>query len=210
MFWADKHNDTRVHKLGEFLAHGFHKPDPEDRRLFHDDRPKTLLYKLCELIESKKQRKIEIRIDRYDSWNAAHTLSMIALPLLKQLAEDKSGSPFIDDEDVPEGLGLRSTEAPPKENDWDTDENFHKRWAWIIKEIIWAHQQILDDSWEDQFRSGKIEFDSIPCEDGSGMNQLVKSPNDTSSADYEGMKKYQERINNGMRLFGKYYETLWS
>lgn len=209
MFWADKYNDDRVHELGEFLAHGFHKSDPDNRRLFDNDRPKTLLYKFCEWIHSKKERKIEIKIDRYDSWSAAHTLSMIALPLLKQLAEEKHGSPYSDDADVPEGLDLRSTEAPPKENEWDTDGNIHRRWAWIMKEIIWAHEQIVNDDWQSQFYAGKMVFDSIPCEDHPGMSELVKSDDDTSSVDYEGMKKYQERINNGMRLFGKYYEHLW-
>jgi hypothetical protein len=30
-----------------------------------------------------------------------------------------------------------------------------------------------------------------------------------SRFDKEGYNKYRERINNGFRLFGKYYESLW-
>ena len=50
-----------------------------------------------------------------------HTLAMIIVPMLKQLKETKHGAPFVDDEDVPEEL--KSTSAPAKENDWDTDDN---------------------------------------------------------------------------------------
>lgn len=207
MFWADKYEDRRVHKLGEFLAHGFHKRDRSDRRLFRDDRPKTLLYKFCEWIQSKKERKVVIELDRYDHWNAAHTLSMIVVPVLKQLQENKQGAGFIDDEDVPEGLGLRSTEAPPKENEWDTDANHFKRYEWVLAEVIWAHEQIVDDNWEQQYYSGNIEFECIPAE--NGMTELVKAATDTSSVDWEGRQKHQDRINRGLRLFGKYYETFW-
>ena len=29
------------------------------------------------------------------------------------------------------------------------------------------------------------------------------------TCDWEGRKKVEERINNGFRLFGKYYQGLW-
>ena len=32
---------------------------------------------------------------------------------------------------------------------------------------------------------------------------------DYNDWDMEGMKAEQERISNGFRLFGKYYESLW-
>ena len=61
-------------------------------------------------------RKIDyVKIDYWDTWSMDHTLGHIALPMLKQLKATKHGSPFVDDEDVPEHL--RSTAAPPKEND---------------------------------------------------------------------------------------------
>jgi acetylornithine/succinyldiaminopimelate/putrescine aminotransferase len=41
--------------------------------------------------------------------------------MLKQLQETKHGAPLVDDEDVPEHL--RSTTAPPRENEWDVDGN---------------------------------------------------------------------------------------
>ena len=99
-----------------------------------------------------------VKIDKYDTWSMDHTLSHIILPMLKQLKETKHGSPFVADEDVPEGLGLRSTEAPPKENDYDIDANHHKRWDWVMDEMIFAFEHTISDIWEDQYYNGKADY----------------------------------------------------
>ena len=36
---------------------------------------------LCNWIHSKKDRKIAIRIDKYDTWGMDHTLALIILPM---------------------------------------------------------------------------------------------------------------------------------
>lgn len=119
-----------------------------------------------------------VKIDYWDTWNMDSTLSKIILPMLKQMKKSKHGAPLTDDEDVPEEL--RSTSAPPKENEWDVDENHFKRWDWIVDEMIWSFEEINNDSfWE---RLG-LERDEL--------------------------QKYEDRIDNGLRLFGKYYRGLW-
>ena len=153
-----------------------------------------------------------VKIDKWDTWSMDSTLSIIILPMLKQLNATKHGAPTTDDADVPEGL--RSTDAPPKENEWDVDENWFKRWDWIMGEMIWTFEQKQPDcDWEHQYYSGvhdtsfrAIEWDA----DGKALlHEQVKGPNDTFKVDREGMDKHQERINNGMKLFGKYYQGLW-
>ena len=156
-----------------------------------------------------------IKIDRWDTWSMDHTLSPIILPMLKQLKEAKHGSPFVDDEDVPEHL--RSTSAPPKENDWDTDDNHHKRWDWAMGEMIFAFECKVDDSWEDAFREGEHDILWVPVdvhgnEVPKGEHkyyQMKDGPKNTYKCDYEGMKVVEARIQNGFRLFGKYYQALW-
>ena len=161
-------------------------------------------------------RKIDyVKIDRWDTWSMDHTLGQIALPMLQQLKRDKHGAPFVDDEDVPEHL--RSTAAPPKENEYDTDDNHFLRWDWVMDEMIFAFEHRLDDSWEDKFRSGEIDMLWVPVDrDGNevpkgdhNFYQMKRGPKDTYKCDYEGMKKVQARIDNGFRLFGKYYQALW-
>lgn len=156
-----------------------------------------------------------IKIDRWDTWSMDYTLTPIILPMLRQLKATKHGSPFVDDEDVPEHL--RSTAAPPKENEWDTDANHHARWDWVMSEMIFAFEHKADDSWQDEFRSGEIDFVSVPIDiNGNEVPKgehthyrMDRGPNDTYVCDYDAIQEVEKRIQNGFRLFGKYYQALW-
>ena len=71
---------------------------------------------------------------------------------------------------------------------------------------------MLFRSWENRFCHGeaKYEWQFISGNEDDEtdmykMNQL----NPDYWVDREGIKAYNERINNGMRLFGKYYRGLW-
>ena len=172
--------------------------------------------KAIQWVWSKVDRKIDyVKIDRWDTWSMDHTLSYIILPMLKQLKETKHGSPFVDDEDVPEEL--KSTSAPPKENEWDTDENHFKRWDYALDEMIFAFEHKVDDSWQDAYRSGEHDILWVPVDkDGNEVPkgehkfmQMAKGPKDTYECDYDGMEIVHKRMKNGFRLFGKYYEGLW-
>lgn len=85
-----------------------------------------------------------VKIDKWDTWSMDHTLAMIVLPMLKQINATKHGAPLVDDEDVPEEL--KSTSAPPKEYDWDIDDNHFKRWDWVMNEMIFAFEYKLQNS----------------------------------------------------------------
>ena len=146
------------------------------------------------ILDKRSSQKISVRIDSYDTWSMDHTLAPIILPMLKQLKETKHGSPWTDDEDVPEEL--RSTSAPPLENDYDTDDNHHKRWDWVIGEMIWAFEQKTRDDWESDYY--KYEDDPKAM---FGLKLVWE--------DREARKAHQERMTNGFKLFGKYYENLW-
>ena len=152
-----------------------------------------------------------VKIDRYDTWSMDHTLADIILPMLKQLKETKHGSPNVDDNDVPEEL--KSTSAPPKENEWDTDDNWFKRWDWVLDEIIFAFECKVDDSWQEAFSSGEIDHKTVACNwdaDGNAtLYQWEDGHNHTYKCDFEGMKVVENRIQNGFQLFGKYYQALW-
>ena len=158
-----------------------------------------------------------VKIDRYDTWSMDHTLADIVLPMLKQLKEKQHGAGFVDDTDVPEGIGLRSTEAAPKENEYDTDSNHFARWNWVMDEMIFAFECKVDDSWQDAFREGEHDILWVPVDaDGNEVpkgehkyTEMRHGPNDTYKCDYDGMKKVEERIQNGFRLFGRYYQNLW-
>jgi hypothetical protein len=156
-----------------------------------------------------KKRVIKIKIHDYDVWDAGHTIALIALPLLEKLKETKHGAPYVDDEDVPENL--RTTSAPEltedEKNMGGIDDNFFARWEYVLDEMIFAFKNKVDDEWENQFYSGEVDwkFEKVEGE----YSRLTHGPNHTFKVDREGKKKYYERIKNGYRLFGKYYDALW-
>ena len=205
-FWAKNNEDKPryVYHLGELLAHGNIEPETAvgEISFFDDKRRKTWLYNFLLWLDSFKKRKVKVRIDPWDTWSMDSTLSLIILPMLRQLKDTSYGTPFTLDEDVPEHL--RSTAVAPKEHDWDIDDNHDKRWEWILDEMIFAFES-KDSDWEDQFYSDNKEPLGFKKLEG-GNSQLVGRLGDI---DREGMIEYQKRITNGFRLFGKYYENLW-
>jgi hypothetical protein len=155
---------------------------------------------------SKKERKIKVEIHDHDVWSFDNTLAHIVHPALVRLREIKHGAPNTDDQDAPEHL--RSTAAAPKENDWDTDALHFKRWDWILDEMIWAFgQEIADPNWENQFHHGKFDDEFIDNDDGT-VTWRQKSGS-TYRFDREGWQAHHARMQNGFRLFGKYYSSLW-
>jgi hypothetical protein len=134
----------------------------------------------------RKERKVKIKIHNYDTWSMDHTLAPIILPMLKQLKETKHGAPFVDMEDVPKELRPTNTEEWQKlyNEGGETDDKFFERWDWVMDEMIHAFEQKCKDDWQAYYYS-------------------------YNDWDMEGMKAEQERISNGFRLFGKYYESLW-
>jgi len=156
-----------------------------------------------------------VRIDAWDTWNMDSTLASIALPMLRQLRDSKHGAPLVADEDVPEPL--RSTSAPPRENEYDVDGNHFARWDWVMGEMIFAFEHLVDDSWQDQFRSGVIDHVSVPVDrDGNEVPREEArwfaqrdGPNHTYQCDYAAIREIEQRMDRGFLLFGKYYRGLW-
>jgi len=178
-------------KVGEFLAN-------------------TWVGNLCEWFYSKQDRDIKVRIDKYDTWSMDNTLALIILPMLKQLKETKHGSTMVDDEDLPSHMRHTFSKGP---DDYETNDRWiHYKWEWVLKEMIFAFENLTDDSWEDQFVHGiPIYGDTWLDDDGNYYQQpQIKQTNPDYWVDRDGIKEYNDRINNGLRLFGKYYRGLWS
>jgi hypothetical protein len=129
------------------------------------------------------KQKTSIRIDPHDTWSMDHTLAPIILPMLVQLKETKHGAPMVDMEDVPKELRATKAQQNKYAKGGDVDPKHFERWDWIMDEMIYA-------------------FDCKANKDDVYMRFDVKKK-------LAGMKTEQDRITNGFRLFGKYYENLW-
>lgn len=166
-----------------------------------------------------EDRIVDITIDDYDTWNMDDTLAHIILPMLKQLKETKHGSPYVDIEDVPKKLQLNGTSSnesmqydlfESKEHDELCWEMLHKRWDWVLDEMIFAFETKVGNlqDWEDQFWTGESDFYWEDIE-GTEYSEMKQGPNHTLKLDQNGHTIFHARIKNGFRLFGKYYEGLW-
>lgn len=163
-----------------------------------------------------RKRKIKVHVDYYDIWSADHTLAMIIAPTLKKLKEHQHGYPHVDNEDVPEELRFELTQEEKDNWDGSVDSKHEARWAWILDEMIWAFEQHADPSdGEEQFYHNVDQLDMIwtPIEGKKASELSFNHQKDPSKPKYwrddEGIKKHQERKQNGLRLFAKYYECLW-
>jgi hypothetical protein len=159
---------------------------------FGDWLSETWVAQACSWVDRKRKRNIYVSIDDYDVWSMDETLRLIIAPMLVKLKAQKHGSGNIDDKDVPEHL--QSTAVPKPANEWDIDDNFHARYAWLLDELIWVfstdHEEALN---------GFVEFTESKTEPGLKRLKL----------DDAGLREYNARVSKAYRLFGKYYQTLW-
>lgn len=162
------------------------------------------LVPLCEAIRwlgDRFNRQIRyVKVDHYDVWSMDSTLAHIIVPMLRELQRVKHGAPHVDITDVPEHLWPTKAQVKKFKTTGQTDPNFFKRWDYVLSEMIWAHEQFLLDDPDGRF------YD----------HTLAKDPKDNLNTqvgkikvDRKGLKAYHDRWNNGLRLFGKYYRSLW-
>lgn len=189
---------SKLHTNHMNNKYGFAWPDTQDYEDYYLEAMEDVLQTFYNFFNwiwfDRRAQQIKVRIDKSDTWSMDHTLAHIVLPMLVQLKATKHGAPFVDDKDVP--MILRSKSAPPKENEWDTDDNHFKRWDWVLDEMIWAFEQKARDDWQSDYYTYEEDKDAA-----FGLKLVWE--------DREGQKAHQERMTNGFSLFGKYYEGLW-
>ena len=135
------------------------------------------------------EQTVRIRIDPWDTWNMAETLGDIILPMLKQLRDEKHGSPG----DL-KPFKETSNESTQYCFDWyKEDDNKawdlgHKQWCDIMDKMVWSFEQVVNRERDEQFHTKK-----------NGLRHF----------DINAYKAYYEKVQEGLELFGKYYMNLW-
>jgi len=162
-------------------------------------------------------RRINVEIEKFDTWSLDHTLAYIILPALLQLKATKMGVP---------------AEFSDAGGDWEAQDSFDfykethneafderiKEWELVLDKMIWSFQQIAIDDYEQQYHHGKAEYDWVPSNE-KYFNPVNNKLEDTFTMvdknsnehwyDHVGHKLHEERIQEGLELFGKYYRNLW-
>jgi hypothetical protein len=164
------------------------------------------------------RRKIDINIDNYDTWSLDHTLAQIIYPALLQLKATKHG--------VPHNFSTVGGEDWSDQDSFDfykedTNELFDQRvkeWDETLDKMIWAFQQLAFDNYEEQYYHGKAEYDFVKSDKQypnpitgklEDTFQMVDKNPDEHWYDSEGHLLHEQRIQEGLELFGKYYRSLW-
>lgn len=163
-------------------------------------------------------RHIDVQIEKFDTYSFDHTLAHIILPGLIQLKLHKMGVPTeFADVGGADYENQKSFDFYAETHDWAFEQSINK-WEEILDKIIWSFQQILFDDWEKKYEYGIPEFDWVPS-DQTYLNALTNKVEQTFTlldknkedhwTDYNGIREHQRRIQEGLELFGKYYQHLW-
>lgn len=165
----------------------------------------------------KADRKISVQIERFDTWSLDHTLALIILPALLQLKTDKHGVPSS----VVEDVGGEDWSA---QDCFDFYKDTHdaafreaaKRWDVILDKMIWSFQQIVVDDYSAIYHHGDMSLDWIDSDityPNPVTGKLEKTyqllDNDKHWFDSTGYFLHEERIQEGLELFGRHYRSLW-
>ena len=83
--------------------------------------------------------------------------------------------------------------------------------------MIFAFECELKEDWDEEFWSGEwgetkwTETDDEHTDPLTNKSEKMYTMTNTGNrtCDWEARQKVQDRISNGFRLFGKYYQNLW-
>ena len=165
------------------------------------------------------RRKVDIQIDAFDTWSLDHTLAMIIYPALIQLKENKHGIPsdIVNDVGGEDWTDQQSFDFYKESHD-EAWEIACKRWDDILDKMIWSFRELIIDDINDKYFHGKAEYDWVKSDKTfpnpitgkveSTYQMVDKNPED-HWYDHVGHQLHEERIQEGLDLFGKYYRSLW-
>jgi hypothetical protein len=192
LFWLDRHESDTVHNFGRFLSGN------------HD----SILNNFCEWIQSKRSRKIDVRIDSYDTWSMDSTLSYIIAPMLKQLKETKHGIPMSMSAFEYDSNSTQGSFEFYSDTDQCVFDTAEKQWNEILDKMIWAFEQ-NNIGWEDKYTKQSAELDMKEYPEDEGKECVPIRWKTEGEYDLEGMKLHLEKIEEGYKLFGEYFSNLW-
>lgn len=156
-------------------------------------------------------KKCVVEVGYGDDWNCDWTIATIVLPLLKKVKENKHSAPYVDEQDVPEELRPPvGVDRDDPNHPWE-DENFFKRWEHILDEIIFAMEEIASDNANEPSpytKEGEMVFGEI--DKTTGVGSITFEGYEETKDSREAYNNYHARIRNGCRLFGVYFQNLWT
>jgi len=162
------------------------------------------------------ERKIDVKVERWDTYSMDHTAALVILPLLLQLKNHKQGVPndFVDR--VGGDIDNNYCFDFIKDDENEVFDQGCKKWEETLDKMIWSFQQLVDDNYSDKYHHGHMKLGWKPIEIPDPVTGAVKKAYEMVDEnpgehwyDYVGHHLHEDRIQEGLELFGKYYRALW-
>lgn len=165
------------------------------------------------------KRRVDIEIENFDTWNLDNTLALIILPALLQLKYTKQGIPSEFVEYVGGDMDRNHCFDFIKEDNNQVFDLACKKWDEVLDKIIWSFQQLAIEEYDDKYHHGKMDIgwekipDKLFSNPLSGKTEPLyhmvdKNPNE-HWYDHVGHRLHEDRIQEGLDLFGRYFRNLW-
>jgi len=93
-----------------------------------------------------------------------------------------------------------------------------KNWEDTLNKMIWSFQQLVHDDYDALYHHGNPKYDWVKLDEQyvdpvTGKKedafQMVDTNPEEHWYDMKGHNLHEERIQEGLELFGKYYRNLW-
>lgn len=167
--------------------------------------------------KGRGKRNINVEIEDFDTFDCFYTLSYIILPMLLQFKNNMHGVPNSFTQETASGQ-LSLFEETKEESDQWFEQNYLE-WEKTVDKMIWSFQQILFDNYTDKYHHGKPNYNFLETKMKvtnpvtgklEKTYELVDSNPNDHWYDYIGHELHDERIQEGLDLFAKYFRSLWN
>jgi len=119
----------------------------------------NVLHYTINRIQSRREQKIRVHVDPWDTWSADYTLAHVILPVLEQLRDTNHGYFLVDPKDVPRELKPTKKELDHYRKTMETDSKAYDRYEWVMNEMIFAFRSKVKDEgdWENEATLKRIQ-----------------------------------------------------
>ena len=162
------------------------------------------------------ERKMEVSIERWDTYSMDHTAALVILPLLLQLRQSKHGVPNEFIRHIGGDLDNNYCFDFVNDDENNVFDQLCGKWEETLDKMIWSFQQVVDDSYDSKYHHGRMKLGWKPIEitnpttgNVSNAYEMVDENPGEHWYDHVGHELHEERIQEGLELFGKYYRNLW-
>lgn len=175
--------------------------------------------KLGRYPKGQAKRRVSIEVENFDTWSLDHTLALIILPALIQLKHTKHGVPSTFVSDISDNWNGQVCFDFINDDKGEVFDIGVAAWEEAIDKMIWSFQQIaIDDNYDSKYHHGKMDLGwklsshTLPNQITGVMEptyEMVDKNPTEHWYDHVGHTLHNERIQEGLDLFGKHLRDLW-